>query len=1034
MLKSGKIITFIIAFSFISALKGQNTAIYKNPEADYRMGIELFNKEKYGAARTVFDKVVSSVSNPESPLRVNAEYFDAVCALELYNKDAGYKLKQFILYHPTDTRTNLAYYQLGRFSYRNKKYSQALDYFKKTDVSDLSNEQKGEYYFKTGYCYFKSKDFQNAKTAFDKAVLYNSKYSSPSKYYLAHLAYEKGDYETALTGFRELSDDPNFKAIVPYYIVQILFLKGEYAEVTEQAPPLLKNASRKRAPELARIIGESYYKLSQYDNALPYLEKYSSATRSKMNREDLFILGFVRYKSGKYAEAIKDLQQASGNKDSVSQYAWYYLGACYLETGKKKFAANAFNSAFKLDFDKEIKEDALFNYAKITYDISFDPYNIAIKSLKKYLADYPNSSKNDEAYTFLYKIALSTKNYGEALAALEKIKNKGKTYSKDLQKATFLMGTELFSKMDYQGAAENFKKAADLNSDKKITAESLFWLGESYFRLKNYQLSYTNYKKFLEAKKAKILPIYNITYYNIGYVFFKRKEYAKALNYFKKFISSKPENLQMTADAALRAGDSYFVMKQYDNALSYYDKAIDMQAIDVDYALYQKALTLGVLQRYNEKVVALNKIIGKYPNSALYGKSLYELGNTYLIMNDNENALLSFKRIIKERPSSTYSVKAQLKSGLIYYNGGQNELALTTFKKVVSTFPGTPESKEALASIKNIYIDLNRAEDYFAYASGLSFANITPSEQDSVLYVEAENRYLDQDTQGAISSLTKYLEKFPDGAYKTNAEFYLAESLYSEGKKDEALKYYESVLNSGQPEFMETSLYKAATINYSQENYSKAAPLFAKLEESTEKPELLIDARYWQMKSYLFLNDFENALVYANKLLSTEKISDNIKLDALMVKAKAFLSAGELALAKKSFNDIVKLSSGIEGAEAKYNVAEIEYLLKEYDNSEKTVFELVNNYSGYDYWVAKGFILLGDIYTKKGNLFQAKQTFQSIIDNYDGKDLTDIAKEKLEKINATELQEMKLQKQKDSVLTVPDTINIDGENVELQEF
>jgi TolA-binding protein len=629
---------------------------------------------------------------------------------------------------------------------------------------------------------------------------------------------------------------------------------------------------------------------------------------------------------------------------------------------------------------------------------------------------------------------MSTGKYDEAMFALENIKNKGKSYKSDLERTTFMLGTELFNKMDYEEAVVKFKKAADLNSDKKVTAESLFWLGESYYRLNNYQLSYTYYKKFLDSRKSKSLPVYDIAFYNIGYVYFKRKEYANALNYFKRYLSSKPGNLQMAADAALRAGDSYFVMKQYDNAISYYDKGIKMQALDVDYGLYQKALALGVLQRYDEKVIALNKILNGFPNSSLYGKALYELGNTYLIMNNNEKALLSYKRLIKERPTSPYSVKARLKSGLIYYNGGQNEIALATFKKVVSSFPGTPESKEALSSIRNIYIDMNRAEDYFTYAAGLSFANVTPTEQDSVMYITAENQYLDGNTQGAITSLTKYLEKFPDGAYKTNAEFYLAECLYSQDKKNESLKYYKNVLTAPRSEFTETALYKAATISYANEDYAGAAPLFARLEEITEKPGLLTDARYWQMKSYLKIKDYENALVEANRLLSTEKIEDNIKLDALMVKAKAFLSAGELALAQKSFSDIVKLSQGEAGAEAKYNVAEIEFLLKNYKEAETTVFALVNDYSGYDYWVAKGFILLGDIYTRTGNLFQAKQTFQSIIDNYDGEDLRDIAKKKLNEIIETERIELDKQKAKDSVLTVPDTISIKGEPVELQEF
>jgi hypothetical protein len=59
--------------------------------------------------------------------------------------------------------------------------------------------------------------------------------------------------------------------------------------------------------------------------------------------------------------------------------------------------------------------------------------------------------------------------------------------------------------------------------------------------------------------------------------------------------------------------------------------------------------------------------------------------------------------------------------------------------------------------------------------------------------------------------------------------------------------------------------------------------------------------------------------------------------------------------------------------------------------------------AAYDYWVAKGFILLADIYVENGNTFQAKQTLQSIIDNYEGPELAEIARNKLKSIEQSEL-------------------------------
>jgi hypothetical protein len=61
---------------------------------------------------------------------------------------------------------------------------------------------------------------------------------------------------------------------------------------------------------------------------------------------------------------------------------------------------------------------------------------------------------------------------------------------------------------------------------------------------------------------------------------------------------------------------------------------------------------------------------------------------------------------------------------------------------------------------------------------------------------------------------------------------------------------------------------------------------------------------------------------------------------------------------------------------------------------------------------------LGDIYLEKGNSFQAKHTYLSIIENYDGEDLKQIATEKYDKIiekeNAIE-EEQKRQNQNDEM-------------------
>ena len=62
-------------------------------------------------------------------------------------------------------------------------------------------------------------------------------------------------------------------------------------------------------------------------------------------------------------------------------------------------------------------------------------------------------------------------------------------------------------------------------------------------------------------------------------------------------------------------------------------------------------------------------------------------------------------------------------------------------------------------------------------------------------------------------------------------------------------------------------------------------------------------------------------------------------------------------------------------------------------------FKVNQETPNHPYWVVKAFILLADIYAEKDNMFQAKATLQSIIDNYDGdQDLLNEAQSKLQAI------------------------------------
>ncbi|MBN1340715.1 MAG: tetratricopeptide repeat protein [Bacteroidales bacterium] len=991
-----------LALFFISAA-GQQTAIYDDPLSGYREAVNLFEKEKYGAARNLFQDVAEKTNGSGSEMYVSSRYYDALCAYFLYHGDAEFSLLRFAEDFPEHTRNSNINFYLGADAFRNKKYTSASKYFEKVDLQKLSPDEKEEYHFKAGYADFKSDRFKEARQHFVMVKDGGSMYAVPAGYFYGHIVYAEGDYETALNEFRKISGDPTFGPIVPYYIIQILFYQEKYKEVATYGPSLLEDATEKRRPEIIRLIGESWFREKNYEKAREYLEQYNAMPGVYVDRGDYYQLGFVQFKLNDYEPAILNLQKAAGPNDTLSQYAYYYLAHCYLKTDKKQYAGNAFLSAHKLPFNREISEDALFNHAQLAYELSFDPYSEAVNALKQYLDEYPNSSRNDEAYSFLYNIAAATRNYGEALRSLEKIKSKGPDYETNLQKMRYAYAIELFNAGKADESVVMFAKAGEYKSDPKTAALCLFWTAEAYYRQMNISEAANYYSAFQQKPAAYKTPEYNLAHYNQGYIAYHNKNYEDAVISFRKFITGNASgNKNLVSDASLRTADSYYLRSMFEDAIFWYDRAAAMKQSDMDYALYQKAVCLGALSRTDEKTKTLNRLISDYPDSPLMTDALYELGNTWLLLKENEKALLSYKKVIDEYPSSSFVAGSMLKTGLIYYNSGQNDLALSTFKNVVTKYPATPESREALVSLRNIYVDINRVDEFFRYVKDLSFADISQAEQDSITYIAAENQYLNNSCESSIKAFQGYLENFPSGSYTSQAYYYMAECYQKTNQTDMALESYKSVAALPRSKFTETSLLNAARIAFTLKRYEDAFGFFYELEQTAENKLNLVEARYGQMKCNYILEKFDNAVASADKLLGTDKISDERQVDALMIRAKSNIAIDKTGKASEDFTRVLSMTSNASAAEAKYHLALIQYIEGRIDQSEKEVFEMINTFAAYDYWVAKSFILLADIYLQKDNLFQAKQTLRSIIDNYEGPELGQLAREKLEAVEKME--------------------------------
>jgi tetratricopeptide (TPR) repeat protein len=265
------------------------------------------------------------------------------------------------------------------------------------------------------------KNFAQAKPLFNSIrQLKDDPNYIDANYYYGFLAFRDRNYTEALESFRIVETNPTYEATVPYYIAQIYYVQGRKDEAIKYAEAKLQAGKTQYYDlELKQLLGHAYFEKKHYAKALPFLEDYVNRS-DKVRKEDLYELSYSYYQAANYNKAIEGFKQLSGKEDSLSQHAMYLLGDSYLKTAQKPNARNAFLFSSVNNSNQTQREISRFNYAKLSYELGYQ--DEALKSLRTFLSDYPNSTYTDEATELLVGALANTNNYADALTLLDGLK------------------------------------------------------------------------------------------------------------------------------------------------------------------------------------------------------------------------------------------------------------------------------------------------------------------------------------------------------------------------------------------------------------------------------------------------------------------------------------------------------------------------------------------------------------------------------------------------------------------------------------
>ena len=950
--------------------------------SDIELANKLFEEGEFSISQNIYINLSNSYVDED--FRV---FRIANCSKNLGNSDVKFWYENLIENYP-----NSEYYQesikdLAFVYFSDKNYAKANSYLRKVSDKNLIDD---EFYFKFAYSLFTVEEYNDAKYYFNK--IREKKYKSLSLYYYAHISYLQGLYNKSLESFLLLEDDKTFSKIVPYYITQIYFELEKYTELVNYAVPVLEFVIPSREVELNKFIAESYYRLEDYEKSEFYFKKYIVKSED-IDNLDYFKLGQINVFLEDYDESVSYFEKVENVSDSLLQFNSYYLGKSYLKQDKKIFALNAFKKSSEINSDLQLKEESLYNYFKLAYELDL-PYTDLSYVLDEFTKHHLSKYKS-EVKRLLINMFQSTNQYQQAFDFLKNNHLPKQEEKETLQRLSYYIGVQHYNNANYSNALVKFEFSRKHPENNEIDAMSLYLIADCYYQLKDYKRSISHYEDYLETPSNSLIEKIGVAKYNLAYSYFKSKQYSLSSDHFRKAINSEIDD-ERKSDALLRLADSYYMQSNFKNALRYYKKYENNS--ENDYALFQRSKCNGLLSDYKSQEKCLLEILENEEENFIYlERSYFDLAKLYKNQDKDEEALIYYDKVLELSSDNEVLSSAILSKALIYFNKGEINNSILSLKNVIENYPKTKSFKGAKIGLKDAYVKKGDVNEYLIYINDVPQLDISVSAKDSLTYQVAYNNFKNNDFITSKANFKKYISDFGENSiFDKQSHYYYAESSWETADTAQALVSYKKVLDFGSSVFYEPSLVRICRTSYDKGNESEFVKYYQLLDSTASSIGLQREAIIRLMFGFEFANT-ELAVKYSERVLLSDKLNDRLIARSKIIIARNDFENGNFARSSDLCDDIASLTKNKDGSEAMYLKSYFAFLDDNLEESEELVFKLADEYSS-NHWIAKGFILLSDIYVKQENLYQAKATLESIIENHDGEELINVAKRKWENI------------------------------------
>ena len=963
----------------------------------------LYNERSFTMAEELLQQVLCD--NPTYQQRHEAVALSVLIAYHQNPQTASDAIEDYLQCYPDAPEQNrmkalalLCYYAQGR-------YADVVHGMQEVNPDELNDKERDDVVLAYALSMIQEGRYEEAAVQLNILNLMSDRYGDEVVFYTAYTDYMDKCYDEAEEGFRKSLDVPSYHRQSRYYLAEIMLETKGYAEAEALAVAYNEEYDDEFSLEMTCIQGEALYGQKRYLQAAVVLEEYLDGSDNP-KRETLYQLGMSHFNTKEHLRAPEIFAMVSDGDDAIAQSAQLHAGLSYLALNDKNKARLCFEQAASMTAVPELRERATYNYTVCMHETAYSGFGESVVILERFLNEFPHSVYTDRVNSYLVETYMNTKNYDAALQSIAKIQQPSATILKAKQQLLYKAGVEAFAGGDFNKAFNKLNESLKVGDyDRQTSADALFWRGEVYFRRGNYRQASNDYTQYLNLTGERRGRTYGLALYGLGYTHFLQKNYQGAFKQFNTLVQSFSESAGIIdrstlADAHTRIGDCYFHSRKYNAAEEEYNKAISTEPLQADYAVYQKAFTQGLSGRYGDKIGTLTYLIETYPHSDYFDDALYEKGRAYVQLEQGALAISSFSQLIKKFPQSRYAPIAGNEIALIHYQNNSIRDAIQAYKAVISSYPNSEQAKVAMRDLKNLYVEENMVDSYVEFASqteGMVAVNV--SEHDSLSYKAAEMAYARGDEKAATEGFVKYLGQFPNGAYTTDAQYYLGCIYYKANNYKQAKTCLSQVTARRGSKYCEEATRMLSDLAYNNKDYNLAIEAYGQLIEITGNPTTKLRAQVQRLRSAWVVANYDLLIKESDIVITNSKLSPETATELRYYRAKAYIAKGKNESAIEDLRVLAKDTRSVFGAEAKYQLAQLYYNIKQYENAEKEVLDYINVSTPHSYWLARSFVLLADVYMKAERYIEAKQYLISLRQSYQAEDdIASMIDQRLEKL------------------------------------